>query len=371
MKLIYLTGFGLPTGWAHGIQVMKMCEALSALGVDVELVVPRRRNEIKTNPFDYYGVKNNFKIIKLFCLDVYPGDSSSFYFWLRLASFLLVAKFYFLFKKFDVLYTREQAVSLFFNDFILEIHSLSDQIRSWHKKVWEKAQRLVVLTSFIKKRLIEEGIDMNKILVAPDAVDLKEFDISMTKEQLRQELGLPLDKKIIIYAGSLYLHDWKGVDILLESIKYFDQDWILVLVGGEPKEIEKIKEKYGLLAIILAGRQLRQKIPLYLKAADALVLPNKSQDNISKYYTSPLKLFEYMASRQPIIASDLPSIREILNEKNAILFEPDNSESLAFGIKKIFQDNDLARRLANQAWLDTQKYSWSARAKKIIGFING
>ena len=120
----------------------------------------------------------------------------------------------------------------------------------------------------------------------------------------------------------------------------------------------------------MAGRQPHQKIPLYLKAADVLVLPNKKGESISEKYTSPLKLFEYMVSQRPIVASNLPSIREILNENNAILFEPNNFKSLALGIKKLIQNKDLAEHLANQAWLEAQKYTWSTRTKKIIEFIN-
>ncbi|MDO8592379.1 MAG: glycosyltransferase family 4 protein [bacterium] len=369
MKLIYLTDFGLPTEWAHGIQVMKMCEAFSGQGVEIELVAPRRRNEIKTDSFAYYGVKKIFRLTKLPCLDFCPGNTNSFYFWLRIVSFLLVAKFYFLIKDFDALYARDQIAGLFFNDFILEIHSLPELIKPRHRKVWRKADKLLVLTSFAKERLVKEGIGEDKILVTPDAVDLKDFDISAAKEQLRQELALPLDKKIIMYAGSFYLHDWKGVDILLASAEYFDRDWVLMLAGGEAEEIEMIKEKYGSPNILLVGRKLHQEIPRYLKAADVLILPNKKGKDISEKYTSPLKLFEYMASDRPIVASDLPSIREILNDKNSVLVKPNSPKNLALGIRKLIQDDIFSKRLTGQALRDAQNYTWERRAKKIIEFI--
>ena len=68
-KLVYIANARIPTEKAHGIQIMKMCEAFSAQVVDVELVLPRRLNRIKENPFDYYGVKKNFKITKLPTID--------------------------------------------------------------------------------------------------------------------------------------------------------------------------------------------------------------------------------------------------------------------------------------------------------------
>ena len=62
MKLLYLSSVGVPTDWAHGIQIMKMCEAFANIGVQVELVVPRRATAIKSDPFDYYGIRKNFTI---------------------------------------------------------------------------------------------------------------------------------------------------------------------------------------------------------------------------------------------------------------------------------------------------------------------
>ena len=82
-----------------------------------------------------------------------------------------------------------------------------------------------------------------------------------------------------------------------------------------------------------------------------------------------MKLFEYMASGVPIVASDLPSIREILNEKNAIFVEPDNSKDLVFGITRAFEHPETLEGLAKQARLDAEKYTWDKRATDIAKFI--
>jgi len=369
MKLIYVANVRIPDEWAHGIQIMKMCEAFSKQGAEVEFLTAARRGKIKDEPFDYYGVKKIFKLIQLPALDFLPGSPSAWYFWWRTAVFLFFTKLFLSFKRYDILYAREQAIGLAFSNFVLEIHSLPEHIRPWHRKVWRKAAKLVVLTSFIKEQLIAEGIDGDKIMVAPDGVSLEDFDVKATKEELLQELGLPLDKKIIMYAGSFYLHDWKGTDILLESIKYFSPDWLLVLVGGEEREIEQIRKNYGSANVFLPGRQPHQKIPRYLKVADVLVLPNKKGEKISEKYTSPLKLFEYMAAGVPIVASDLPSIREILSDTNAVLVAPNESLKLAEGIKKTLMDKETAAQRAVQAWSDVQNYTWSVRAEKIISAI--
>jgi glycosyltransferase involved in cell wall biosynthesis len=77
-----------------------------------------------------------------------------------------------------------------------------------------------------------------------------------------------------------------------------------------------------------------------------------------------------MASRRPIVASDLPSLREVLRDgENAILVEPDNPKALAEGIKKVLDDPDLARRISKQAYDEIGKYSWNERAKRIVNFL--
>jgi len=84
-------------------------------------------------------------------------------------------------------------------------------------------------------------------------------------------------------------------------------------------------------------------------------------------FTSPIKLFEYMASRRPIVATALPSVKEILEDgKNALIVEPNSEDSLYYGIKRALDDRELAERLALQASNDARNYTWEERAKKIL-----
>jgi glycosyltransferase involved in cell wall biosynthesis len=102
-----------------------------------------------------------------------------------------------------------------------------------------------------------------------------------------------------------------------------------------------------------------------LRDADVLVLPNPASA-LSSAFTSPLKLFEYMASGRPIVASDLPSLREVLADgRNALLFEAGNPQALTAAIRRIKDDPELGARLAAQALADVHGYRWETRAETL------
>ncbi|MBI4778934.1 glycosyltransferase family 4 protein [Candidatus Falkowbacteria bacterium] len=364
MKLIYIANSYIPGFWAHSIQIMKMCEALADNDIEVELVSGMKKAS-DAEIFSYYNIKTKFKITKIPQLDLSAKGSSKINFLIRSFSFLLFARLYVLFKKYDILYFRTPLAGLFFNNFYLETHELPRMLKSWHKLAFKKAKKIIVLTKFLKQELAAAGVSEAKIIVAPDAVDLNEFKVNITRDQARQKLSLPVDKKIIAYAGNLSFHDWKGVDVLLDSLKYLPGICCL-LVGGDELWSAKIKERYSAADLLITGHKNHNEVPAYLKAADILILPNKKGDANSEYYTSPLKLFEYMASGRPIVASNLLSIREVLNKTNAVLVEPNNPAGLADGIKKIIIDEILAEKISKQALIDAENYTWFKRAEKII-----
>lgn len=370
-KLIYIANIRLPTERAHGIQIMEMCAAFAHQGLDVELVVPFRYNHIKEEPFQYYHMKQTFKIKRIFSLDLVSWGRIGF--WVQSMTFLKVALLYVLFmskkRAKTIFYTREEVVaytlSLFGFHVAWETHMGHDNY--FIRALISRNVPIVAITGGLRDLYV--SWDAKNILVSPDGVNLEQFQIRETKGEARKKLGLPMAESIVMYTGHLY--SWKGADVLAEAVGKLGADVRVVFVGGIEKDVVSFKSKFGHIKnIMILGNKPHQDIPLFLRAADVLIVPNSAKEKISRLYTSPMKLFEYMASGTPIVATRLPSLLEVLNEKNSVLVNPDSPEDMARGINTMFSDVEHAATLSKQALMDVQQYSWGKRAKAILSFIS-
>ncbi|HLD27961.1 MAG TPA: glycosyltransferase [Patescibacteria group bacterium] len=381
MKIIYIANARIPTAKAHGYQIAKMCEEFSLAGVQTELWLPGRANAIAGDLFGFYGVKKVFKVVELKSVDFIKSDKylGRFSFWLQTAGFmirLLSVKV----DKDSVIYTRHPEIIWLFSvkgcRTVYEAHRWPGRRAKLHNFLVKQAAKVIVLTESLKELFLKSGFGEAKVMVVPDGVDLKIFDLDLTKEAARAQLGLSQNKIILGYTGSFKtMGRDKGLVDVLKSLRLLAPerpDVLFMAVGGSKQDIghyQKIADELGLKnRILLLARVDLDKLAVYQKAFDILLMPFPNREHYARYM-SPLKMFEYMAARRPVIATDLPSIREVLSEANAVLVKPDNPYDLARGIKEILANPDLAEKLANQAFLDAKDYSWGRRVWKIINFI--
>jgi glycosyltransferase involved in cell wall biosynthesis len=368
-KMIYIANARIPTEKAHGLAIMKMCESFVGQGVELELVLPRRLNVVNGDPFDFYKVNKSFVIKKVPVLDLIPW-LGRFGFFVETFTFAISSTLYSLTRSVDIFYGRDEVslsfVSLLNKNVFWESHTSK---RKWLVHcLFKRAKGIIVISQGLKNHYLSLGFTGGNILVASSGFDEKIFFANFGKNEARTRVCLPKSKKIVLYTGHLY--DWKGTNVLAESSFNFSEGVQFVFVGGTDKDILCFRKKYSSAENIdIISRRPNYEIPFYLKSADILVLPNSGKEDISRFYTSPMKLFEYMASGVPIVASDLPSIREVLNENNSLLVEADNATQLAKGIKRILQDTGFACRISKQAKEDVQKYTWDKRAFIILNFI--
>ncbi len=378
MKLLYIANIRLPTEKAHGVQIMKMCEAFSGLGYGVELVVPRRLNKIKDDPFSFYGTKRSFTIRRLPVPDLIAFGPVGFF--AETLSFSLVALSYVIFKKNAVLYTRDEGVayllSLLGKTIFWETHTQSRNRMTG--TTLRRVAGIITLTQASKEYYKKEfGVSDGKILVAADGVDVDFFSVKKTQIEARRELELPADKKLIGYIGKYKtMGEGKGVDEIVEAVASLRKeipDAVVMVVGLDKNEMKELASACDMKGIgakerIFVSHVPLATIPLYLKACDVLVMNYPNTPHYARFM-SPLKLFEYMASSVPIVTSDLPSIREVLDETTAAFVKPGDVRDLSRGIKLVLQDKNHAAALAIAARVTVDGYSWRRRAGSIMRFI--
>lgn len=374
MRLLYIVYTQIPTQKAHGYQVAKMCEEFARAGLDVELLAARSKKSDET--FSFYGLQTNFKISTL---PSWKMDGlGKFGLFLQLVSFIIFALPKIYLSKADVIYVRGiyfcYLASLVRKNIFLEIHALSGS-EFFLKHGLARAKGVIAITEKIKSICQEKySVPAKKILVSSDGVDPAVFDISISKEEARKKLDLPEDKKILLYTGKFTTMGMdKGISGILKALKILGQnDWLFLAVGGSISDIELYKKKaeeFGIeQQVRFLGHRTQKELAVYQKAADVLLMPFPENQHYA-LYMSPLKMFEYMVSGRPIIASDLPSIREVLNDSNAFFVRPDDPKSLGEGIGKVFSDERLAESLAQKAYQDVPSFTWDRRAQNIISFI--
>jgi len=376
MKLVYIVNARIPTEKAHGYQITKMCEEFASAGAEVELWAPTRQNPIKENAFEYYGLKRNYEIKYIKSFDFIRFDK----FLLRKSVYL--QSLFFLLKlalkrvdKDAIIYTRNPELVWLFGlrgiRVVYDAHSWPESKTGILKLLLHSVDAIICNSRGTEKKFQENGF--KNTLSAPNGVDLHDFEDQPGTVKLRNELGLPLDKKIAMYVGHLY--EWKGIDVLLDCAELMKvkKDLFFAVIGGTEKDIKKYRkiiEDKKLKNIVFFGFKNKKIIPQYLQSADIMLLPNVPVSAESSEYTSPIKLFEYMASGRPIVASNLPSIREVLDEETAFFCQPGNAEDLNKKITQVLNDLVNAHLKADAAREKVREYTWEKRAGRILKFVN-
>lgn len=258
----------------------------------------------------------------------------------------------------------------------VESHQLFE---NWTDKyVLLNSDRIISTSEKLKRLLISAcGVPAEKIAVPYGGVDISLFDKkqSRPKEDYRKSLNLPLDKFIVGYAGAFkamhYLE--KGISTMIKTLPKLDKSVIMAFVGGTPDEIgeyAELAEECGVRdRCIFVEKQPFEKLVEYELALDVIVIPNPASSTYYTDYAFPFKIWEYLCSGTPIIYSNLEIIDEILHDKG-VSFVSENPDSLADSIVAVKENFEFEEKKANlNPEMVRKLYTWNARARKIIDFI--
>ena len=363
MRLLYATSFQKTSGLANRFQVMAMAKAFEE----------NLSENFYFSASDFSDPNGKIKVKNF-------GTAKSFSLAFKVLKFCKKEKITHVFCReprllfFIILWN-----SLFFRLDIKTVYEIHELAGTPRQKFFEKflAGR-VDLNILLTQKMAEEygkeyKISNKEILVLPDAVDLEIFDIKVGKMEMREKYNLPQNKKIIGYFGRFKTMGMdKGLSDILKSLRNLPEDFVFLAMGGKHRdrdEYEKEAKDLGVLDRVIFVEQFEQKIlSEYQKAADVLLMPFPWTKHFA-YYMSPLKMFEYMASKRPIIATDLPSVREILDESTAVIIKPNNPEELSEAVKDLIYDRDKSEKLVETAFEKVKNYTWQKRVEKILSKI--
>jgi glycosyltransferase involved in cell wall biosynthesis len=384
VRILYFADIRFPLERANGIQTFETCHALARRGHRVRLVVRPDSATPHRDPFEFYGRPPEARLL----IDPLPARGRPAVrraTWIAMALGRAVAG-----RSADVALTRDlglaslilrlpgqmrprlvyeshgfaPAVGASLDELLTDVAAASSgkqrRLARREARVWQRADAYVTITRGLAGEMRSRYGDRTRLAVVPDGVSLREGTVAPPLVRHRPP--------VVGYAGHLY--PWKGVDVLLHAIARLPgvQGVIVGGLAGEP-DLERTRRHAHELGIggrvRLVGAVPPAQVAPLLAEMDVLVLPNTAT-HVSANYTSPLKLFEYMAAGRPIVASALPALEEVLrHEGNALLVPPGDAVRMAEAIIRLLGDASLAARLAGAAWCDVHDYRWERRAERL------
>ena len=371
MKILAITNSRIPSLTANSIQAMKMCDAMTQLGHEVKLVAPA-----EARPVNWIELSHRFGIRHKFQIEWRPSIRG-----LRRLDYVWHAQWAARSFKPDLIYTWLPQSAAFAlgrrYPVVLEMHADVVGLLGpwWLRRFWKAGgrKRLLVTTQALRAALERSTaltFPSDHVLIAPNGVDLDRYLNIPDAVQARRMLNLP-ECPTAGFTGHFYRG--RGMDVLYELALALP-DVSFLWVGGTPEAVDEWRTKLdssGLVNVTLTGFVDNDRLPEYQAAADVLLMPYEASVSSSSgqdiaEVINPMKMFEYMAAKRAIMSADLPSIREVLDDRSAVFCPPGDSAAWIAGLKNLLADKRHPAALAEAARMAVEKYTWLARAEMAL-----
>jgi glycosyltransferase involved in cell wall biosynthesis len=374
MKIAVITNSRIPSLTANSIQAMKVTQALMQLGHEIRMFAPRETESVSRESLAaHYGLR--------FVPDLELLPSIKLF---KRLDFVILAQN--AAEKFgaELIYTwlpQSAVFALMRKDpVVLEMHAdVTGNGTWWLQQFWNRlGRKLMTVTTSALRNALERSTSLQfpneSLIVAPNGVELEKYDGLPNPSEARHQLNLP-EGLTVGFTGHIY--PGRGADLLFELAKQMPQVNFL-WVGGTPELVEFWRAKLTeakMTNVTMTGFVKHERIALYQTAADILLMPYSRSISASSgqdiaEVINPMKMFEYMASGRAIVSADLPSIREVLNEENAVFVEAGNWELVIgewrLAIESLLADEARRYALGAQARRDVEQLTWVKREQRIL-----
>ena len=365
MRLLYFSNSYIPSKDANSVHVMKMCQAFSKLA---SVTLYGSYGSELGDPFKYYGITNRFDLVRLPKVKTF---SSSVKYLINTIRSVKASND-------SLVYGRNSLAVLLLSlkkmDVIYESHALpSGLLRITLEKLLFRQRsfkKLVVISDALKHDYLKTFPKMGEsmILVAHDGADIPTISLQNSTPKFKkagQQLKLQVG-----YIGHLY--QGRGIDIVIKlASSYSDADFHII--GGADDDLNYWQGFADLPTNLkFYGHVNHYRLSEYYQSFDVLLAPYQSGvnqgDGLSdtSRWMSPMKIFEYMSYAKPIISSDIPVLKEVLNDSNSILVSPCEVDEWASALNSL-NCIDKRNRLGTKAFKDLKdNYTWDQRAKTIL-----
>jgi glycosyltransferase involved in cell wall biosynthesis len=361
----------IPSRSANSIRVMKVCQAMTRLGHAVELWTPGASpsptwEELRQT----YDIQVEFEMHRVPAWPV-----------LRRWDFSLRAVRQSIAARPDVWYVwpyqAAAALAQLGHSTILELHDRPAGIAGpalFRLFLGGRgARRLLVITEALRNWLearYARPLSAPFTVITPSGVDLEAYDNLPSPREARARLGWP-EAPTAGYTGHLYLG--RGLELMLELARR-RPELTFVWAGGEPKAVGEWAARLDadrIENVRLLGFVPQRDLPLIHAACDVLMMPYQKAIAVSSggdtaAFASPLKVFEYLAAGRPILSSDLPVLREVLSEANAVLLDPQSADAWEEALTSLTADGPRRARLGKAARREAGRYTWLERTRRAL-----
>jgi glycosyltransferase involved in cell wall biosynthesis len=380
MHIRYVSNSTLGSGAANTIHVLRMCEAFAQIGHHP--VLHCFHPETGPMPADRiakeYGLADMFPIVQWHR----PTSTASRLAYASRATSDRSAP------ESAIIYTRDLVVAAWARAagrrFTLESHAAAFRSGIAHRALFRwicsgrTMQRLVVVSRALKDWYVDNGVAASRIVVAPDGAPRAE---PSSQAAPRDDSRAAAARIVVGYAGSL--NPGKGMEVVLPAAALLGHrsDLLFRIVGGSPEQVAYWRKGLRTEANVeFVGHVAPGRVAAMIRDFDLCLLPNQnhvvghggaigdaSSGRDIGSFTSPLKLFEYMSHGRAIIASDLPVLREVIDERCAVFAPPDDPSAWAGAVERLADDPGARATIGRRArdLLET-RYTWQARASHVV-----
>lgn len=362
VRLLYLFPEALPLPRARGLQVVRTIHALAEAGIDIELAYAP---DSEADPFRSYGLipPSRLTFARLSRALGWPLQQvrSNSIFMARVARRMRK-------QPPDAIMVRHlKPAAMLARTFphipmLYEAHEVFADTAPAAKRaryakleieVMRAAAAIVTNSRATAARLLERYGKRDNVITIPNGVD---WPTTIPVKPWRDAA------QHVIYAGSFF--GWKGIDDLIAAARSLGGHRV-TLIGGEPEQIERLRAQQTSpgAALVFSGRVPHADVMQALGGACIAVLPNRADPDSA--FTSPIKLFEYMANGCAVVAADLPALREIIGADDAVWFAPGDVQGLADAIRQLTTNPEHARALGERVREKARGFTWQTRAQRL------